>query len=87
MSTLVAAFGALALALAIVGIYGVMSYSVTERTRELAIRRRSARAGHDVLGLVVGKAICSPPAASAAGLLAAVLLGRTIAGLLFGVGA
>ena len=87
MSTLIAAFGALALALAIVGIYGVMSYAVTERTRELAIRSALGARRADVLALVVGKALALSAAGVAAGLLASVLLSRTLSGLLFGVGA
>jgi putative ABC transport system permease protein len=86
MSTLIAAFGVLALALAIVGIYGVMSYAVTERTRELAIRSALGARRADVLALVVGKALALSGAGVAAGVLASVLLSRTLSGLLFGVG-
>jgi putative ABC transport system permease protein len=87
MSTLIAAFGVLALALAIVGIYGVMSYAVTERTRELAIRSALGARRSDVLALVIGRALGLSAAGVAAGLLVSVLLSRTLSGLLFGVGA
>jgi putative ABC transport system permease protein len=64
-----------------------MSYSVTERTRELAIRAALGATRHDVLGLVVGKAMLLAAAGVAVGVVAAMLLSRTIAGLLFGVAA
>jgi putative ABC transport system permease protein len=85
MSTLVAAFGALALALAIVGIYGVMSYAVTERTRELAIRAALGASRRDVLRIVMGKALTLAGCGIGAGLIAAVLVCRTMAGMLFGI--
>ncbi|HEX6973761.1 MAG TPA: ABC transporter permease, partial [Vicinamibacterales bacterium] len=85
MSTLVAAFGALALALAIVGIYGVMSYAVTERTREIAIRAALGATRVDVLKIVVGRAMLLAACGVAAGLVGAALLSRTMAGMLFGI--
>ncbi len=85
MSTLVGAFGALALALAVVGIYGVMSCSVEERARELAIRAALGAGRGAVVTLVVGKAAVLAAAGVGSGLIAAALLSRTLAGLLFGV--
>ena len=57
MSTLIACFGFLALVLSTVGVYGVMAFSVAQRTREIAIRTALGATGRDVLRLVVGKAI------------------------------
>ena len=57
MSTLIGCFGFLALVLSTVGVYGVMAFSVTQRTREIAIRTALGATGRDVLTLVVGKAI------------------------------
>ena len=85
LSTLVGAFGALALALAVVGIYGVMSCSVTERTRELAIRAALGASRGAVLRLVLYKAAILACAGVAIGALASFLLTRVLSGLLFGV--
>jgi putative ABC transport system permease protein len=83
MSTLVAAFGALALALAVVGIYGVMSYTVTERTPEIAIRLALGARRSDVVGMVLGKAVLLSAVGITAGAAASWALTGMLAGLLF----
>jgi putative ABC transport system permease protein len=85
MSALTGAFGFLAVALALVGIYGVMASSVAERTREIAIRMAVGARGSDVVRIVVLKALGLAGAGIAAGLLGAWLSSRLLAGLLFGV--
>jgi len=85
IATLLGAFGLLALLLAAVGIYGVMSYSVTQRTRELGVRIALGAKPSDILKLVVGRGLMLTLIGSALGLLAAVSLTRVVEGLLFGV--
>ena len=85
MSTLLAAFGALALVLAIVGIYGVMAYAVAQRTREIAIRTALGAHGRDVARMVLAKAAWLAALGVSTGLAAAFALSRVLAGLLFGV--
>jgi putative ABC transport system permease protein len=85
MSTLVAAFGALALLLSTVGVYGVMAYSVAQRTREIAIRTALGASSRNVLGLVLGKAAWLAVFGVAAGLAGSLTLSRALSGLLFGV--
>ena len=87
MSTLVAGFGALALLLSTVGVYGVMAYSVTQRTREIAIRSALGASGRSVLKLVIGKAIWLAAFGVAAGLAASTVLSRVLGGLLYGISA
>jgi predicted permease len=87
MSTLVTMFGMLALALAVVGIYGVMAYSVTQRTREIAIRMAlGARAG-TVVTMILSRTLWLAAAGVAAGLAGAAAATRALSGLLFGVDA
>ena len=85
MSVLTAAFGGLALLLSVVGIYGVMAYSVAQRTREIAIRAALGARRADVLRLVLSKALALALLGVAAGLATALALTRVLSGLLFGV--
>lgn len=85
LSALVASFGALALVLAVVGIYGVMSYAVTQRTREIAIRTALGATARAVVHMVLVKAALLSTAGITAGLILAILSSRALSGLLFGV--
>ena len=86
LTMLLGVFGAVALVLAAVGTYGVMSYSVAERSRELGIRMALGAAQSGVLRMVLSQGMKLAGAGLVLGILAAVGLSRFMASMLFGVG-
>jgi putative ABC transport system permease protein len=84
---LVGGFAVLALVLASVGIYGVISYSVTQRTREIGVRMALGAAPREILGMVLRSGLLLTLVGIALGLAAGLGLTRLIQSLLFGVSA
>jgi predicted permease len=77
---------AFALAIAAVGLFGVLSYGVAQRTREIGIRTALGAQTGDVLALVLRSGVTVTAAGLAAGLPLAALLARSLAAILYGVG-
>jgi putative ABC transport system permease protein len=82
---LLAVFAGVALALAAIGIYGVISYSVTQRTQELGTRMALGAQGRDILQLVLRQGMTFILAGAAAGIAGGLLLSRFLASMLFGM--
>ncbi len=84
-SYLIGSFAGLALILAMVGLYGLLSFTVMQRTREIGIRVALGAQRGDILRLVLGQGIRAVLAGIAVGVIAGLALTRLMASLLFGV--
>ena len=79
-------FAVLATVLAAVGLYGVLAYTVAQRTREIGLRMALGSSGRQTVGLVVRHSLQLVAIGGMLGLIAAALLARAMAGVLYGVG-
>jgi putative ABC transport system permease protein len=79
--------GTMALVLACVGVYGVMAYSVTERTREIGIRMALGAPARSVVGMMLGRGVRLTALGLLIGLIFSAGLARLLASLIFGVSA
>jgi putative ABC transport system permease protein len=84
-TTLVSVFAIAGLLLAAIGIYGVMAYAVTERTRELGLRIALGASTRDLLRLVLGEAVALAAAGVVVGLAGSAASANLIRSMLFGV--
>ena len=84
--SLLGAFSGLALALAAIGVYAVMAYSVSQRTQEIGIRLALGARSKDVVRLILGQGVRLAAAGVIAGVVAALLLRRVVANLVYGLG-
>jgi putative ABC transport system permease protein len=84
-AVMVAAFATLAVILAMVGVFGILAYSVQQRTRDIGVRRALGATTHDVMGLVVRNAAVLIGVGAVIGLTLAGAFGRVITSMLFGV--
>lgn len=85
LATLSGSFGALALLLSLIGLYGVMSFAVTRRTREIGIRLALGATGASAIGLVLRDAAAMIAAGIAIALPCVAVLGKLVQSQLFGV--
>jgi putative ABC transport system permease protein len=81
-----AAFAGFALVLAAIGLFGVIAYAVSERTREIGIRMALGAKPREVFLLVVGQGMTLAFIGLLVGLPLALRMGRAVAGLLYGIG-
>jgi putative ABC transport system permease protein len=82
---LLAAFGVLGLVIAAIGIYGVMAYTVSQRTREIGVRLALGATERSIVGAVLGRGLRLTAIGVAIGVTIALALSRLIVGMLYGV--
>ncbi len=84
-ATLLSCFAAMALLLSAVGLYGLLSYLVVQRTLEIGVRIALGAQRRDVMGMILGRGVTLAVGGLAIGIVASVALTRFVRGLLFGV--
>jgi ABC-type antimicrobial peptide transport system permease subunit len=84
---LLGVFGLLALGLASVGLYGILTYAVTQRQREIGLRMALGASRSTVMQLILKQGMTLVSIGVAIGFLAALLVSRVLSGMLYGVGA
>jgi putative ABC transport system permease protein len=84
-AVLVITFASLALVLAMIGVFGVLAYSVQQRGRDFAVRRALGATSRDVIRLVIGSAVRVVVAGAAIGLILSAALSRMLTTMLYGV--
>jgi putative ABC transport system permease protein len=85
--TLLGAFAAIAVILALVGIYGLISYSVAQRMGEMGVRRALGGRSGDIVGMILREGLLLGAAGVGLGIAGALMLTRFLRGMLFGVNA
>ena len=84
---LIGVFASLALVLASIGIYGVVAYTVSERSHEIGVRLALGAQPRNVVAMLVGQGMTLAAGGAAAGIVLAIAITRVMTGLLFGVSA
>ncbi|MEX2470940.1 MAG: ABC transporter permease [Gemmatimonadota bacterium] len=83
--TLVGGFGALALGLSLIGLYGVLGYTLSRQRREIGLRIAVGAGTRDIVGRVLGRSLALTMLGAAAGVVASVMSARLVESLLYGV--